>query len=69
VVCFHFLTYYVTRDIAVGIVTGYGLDDKEVRVLVPVGAFRVVHTGSGAHPAFYPMSTGGSFPGVKAAGA
>jgi hypothetical protein len=29
----------------------------------------VVHTGSGAHPVSYPMGTGGSFPGGKAAGA
>jgi hypothetical protein len=28
-----------------------------------------VQTGSGAHPASYPMGTGGSFPGDKAAGA
>jgi hypothetical protein len=27
-----------------------------------------VHTGSGAHPASYPVSTRGSFPGGKAAG-
>jgi hypothetical protein len=27
----------------------------------------VVRTGSGAHPASYPMGTGGSFPGDKAA--
>jgi len=26
-----------------------------------------VQTGSGAHPASYPMCTGGSFPGDKAA--
>jgi hypothetical protein len=30
---------------------------------------RRVQTGSGAHPASYPMSTRGSFPGGKAAGA
>jgi hypothetical protein len=29
----------------------------------------VVQTGSGAHPAFYPMGIGGSFSGDKAAGA
>jgi hypothetical protein len=29
----------------------------------------VVQTGSGAHPASYPMGTGSSFPGGKAAGA
>jgi hypothetical protein len=28
----------------------------------------VVQTGSGAHPASYPMGTGGSFPGVKRQG-
>jgi hypothetical protein len=28
-----------------------------------------IQTGSGAHPASYPMGTGGSFPGGKAAGA
>jgi hypothetical protein len=28
----------------------------------------VVQTGSGAHPAFYPMGTGGTFPGVKRPG-
>jgi hypothetical protein len=28
-----------------------------------------VQTGSGAHPASYPMGTGGSFGGRKAAGA
>jgi hypothetical protein len=26
----------------------------------------IVQTGSGAHPAFYPMGTGGSFPGGEA---
>jgi hypothetical protein len=29
----------------------------------------VVQTGSGAHPASYPMATGGFFPGGEAAGA
>jgi hypothetical protein len=29
----------------------------------------IVQTGSGAHPISYPMGTGGSFPGGKAAGA
>jgi len=27
-----------------------------------------IHTGSGVHPTFYPMDTGGSFPGGKVAG-
>jgi hypothetical protein len=29
----------------------------------------VVQTGSGVHPTYYPMDTGGSFPGSKAVGA
>jgi hypothetical protein len=41
--------------------TGYGLDDKEVGIRVPVGAGM-------AHPAAYPMGTGGSVAGGKAAG-
>jgi hypothetical protein len=28
-----------------------------------------VHTGSGTHPASYPLAIGGSFPGSKMAGA
>jgi hypothetical protein len=47
----NFLTTHVSRDSAVAIATGYGL----------------VHTSSGAHPTSYPMGTGGSFPGGKAA--
>jgi hypothetical protein len=60
-----------SHDSAVGIATGYGLDDRGVGVLVPVGDFSlllVVQTDSGAHPASYPMGTGGSFPGVKRPG-
>jgi hypothetical protein len=61
------------RDSVVGIATGYGLDDRGVGVRVPVGSkfslLHVVQTGSGDHPSSYPMRTGGSFPGVTAAGA
>jgi hypothetical protein len=61
-----------SRDIADGAATGYGLDDRGVGVRVPVGEefslLHVVQTGSGAHPACYPMGTGGSFPRSKAAG-
>jgi hypothetical protein len=61
------------RGSAVGVVTGYGLDGRGVGVRVPVGVrfspLHVVQTGSGAHPASYPMGTGGSFPRGKAAGA
>jgi hypothetical protein len=53
----------MSQDSAVGIATGYGLDGRGVRVS------HIVHTGSGAHPASYPMGTGGSFLSGKAAGA
>jgi hypothetical protein len=50
----------------------YGLDDRGSRVRFPVGAgnFPLHHhmqNSSGAHPAFYPIGTWGSFPGFKAA--
>jgi hypothetical protein len=63
-----------SRDSSVGIALGYGLDDRGSRVRFPEGAgnFSLHHhvqNGSGAQPASYPMGTGGSFPGGKAAGA
>jgi hypothetical protein len=63
---------YKSRDSSVGIARGYGLDDRGSRVRFPAGAgnFSLHHrvqNGSGAHPASYPMSTSGSFPGDKAA--
>jgi hypothetical protein len=50
------------------IVSDYGLDD---RGLIPdrgrgFSSSPCVQTGSGAHPASYPMGTGGPFPGGKA---
>jgi hypothetical protein len=59
---------------SVGIALGYGLDDRGSRVRFPAGTGNVslhhrVQTGSGTHPASYPMGTGGSFHGGKAAGA
>jgi hypothetical protein len=62
-----------SRDSSVGIALGYGLDDRGSRVRFPAGAgnFSLHHrvqSGSGAHPASYPMGTRGSFPGGKAAG-
>jgi hypothetical protein len=49
------------------------LDDWRVEVRVPVGSefslLQVVQTGSGVRATSYPMGTGGSFPGRKAAGA
>jgi hypothetical protein len=60
-------------DSSVGIALGYGLDDRGSRVRFPAGAgnFSLHHrvrNGSGARPTSYPMGTGGSFPGGKAAG-
>jgi hypothetical protein len=71
----HFASYHdkLSRDSVVGIATGYGLDDWGVEVESrkdqEFSRLQSVHTGSGAHPTSYPMGTGGSFPGGKAAGA
>jgi hypothetical protein len=60
-------------DGVVGIATGYGLDDRWVGILDPVGSkfslLHVVQTGSGVHPTSCPMGTESSFPRGKAAGA
>jgi hypothetical protein len=50
------------------------MDDRDSRVRSPAGAgnFSLHHrveNGSGVHPASYPTSTRGCFPGGKAAGA
>jgi hypothetical protein len=39
-------------------VTGYGLDDRGIGVLVPLGS-RIFAFSYGAHPTFYPVGTGG----------
>jgi hypothetical protein len=55
----------------ISIATGYGLDNGGVS-LRPSRVKNFLHfvqTGSEVHPASYPMGTGGSFPGGKAAGA
>jgi hypothetical protein len=49
-------------------VSDYGLDDRAIEVRSPTGtedfsSSPCVQTGSGAHPASYPMGTGGPFPG------
>jgi hypothetical protein len=48
----------------------YGMDDRGVRVRVPVRSriLHVIQTGCGIHPTSYPMNTRGSFPGVKQQG-
>jgi hypothetical protein len=60
-------------DSSVDIATDYELDDRmiKVRILAEAANFSLEHciqTGSGVHPASYPMCTGGSFPGGKVAG-
>jgi hypothetical protein len=60
-----------SRSSSVSIVSDYGLDDRTIGVRSPTGAEKFssspcVQTGSGAHPATYPMGTGGPFPGGKA---
>jgi hypothetical protein len=62
-----------SRDSSVGIVLGYGLDDRGSRVRFPAGGgnfslLNRVQNGSGAHPASYPMGTRSSFLGVKRPG-
>jgi hypothetical protein len=56
-----------SRDSSVGIAIGYRLDDRGYRARFPVGAgnfslHHCVHTGSGTHPASYPVDTRGSLP-------
>jgi hypothetical protein len=53
------------------IVSDYGLDDRAIGFRSPAGendfsSILCVQTGSGAHPAFCPMGTGGPFPRGKA---
>jgi hypothetical protein len=56
----------MSRGDVIGIATGYWLDSRGVGVRVPVeqefSLLHVAQTGSEAHPASYPMDTGGSFP-------
>jgi hypothetical protein len=51
-------------------VSDYGLDDRAIEVRSPTrtdfSSSPYVQTGSGAHPASYPMGIGGPFPGGKA---
>jgi hypothetical protein len=58
-------------DSAVGTASGHGLDDQGVGVRALVGAkiFTSPCRPDRTHQASYPMSTGGSFLGGKAAGA
>jgi hypothetical protein len=56
---------------SVSIVSGYKLNDRVNEVRSPAevedfSSYLCVHTGSGAHPACYPMGTEGPSPGGKA---
>jgi hypothetical protein len=71
---FNYSVVIKSRDSSVGIALGYGLDDRGCKVLFLPGTVNFslhhrVQTGSGAHPASYPMGTRGSVPGGKVAGA
>jgi hypothetical protein len=60
-----------SQDSSVGMATGYGLGGRG-SISDKGKIFYVLHsvrTDSEAHPASYPMGTGGSFPDSKAAGA
>jgi hypothetical protein len=61
----------MSRGSSGSIVSDYGLDDRGSipREAEDVSSSPCFQTGSGAHLASYPMGTGGSFPGGKAAGA
>jgi hypothetical protein len=60
----HYITSIFKCPDLFGIALGYSLDDRGSRVRFPAGAgnFSLHHrvqNGSGAHPASYPMGTGG----------
>jgi hypothetical protein len=68
---FIYLYFFMSRGSSSSIVSDYGLDDRAIEVRSPTGAENFssspcVETGSGAHPASFPMGTGGPFPGGKA---
>jgi hypothetical protein len=67
-----FITHFKNHGSSVGIVTGYGLDNRGIRIWVLVGS-RIWtspyhQTGSGAHQFSYPMGIGApGAPGDKEA--
>jgi hypothetical protein len=61
--------YLWSRDSSVGVAVGYRLDDRGSRFRFPAGAgnfslYHQVQDGLGAHPASYPMGTGGTAAGA-----
>jgi hypothetical protein len=66
-------SHFRSPDGSVGVALDYGLDDRGSRFRFPAGTGNLslhhrIQNGSGAHPASYPVGTGGSFPGVKRPG-
>jgi hypothetical protein len=65
-------SYFTNVTSAVGIAASYGLDNQRIGVRVPVGQefslLYAVQTGSGAHPASYPMGKAALSPGIKRPG-
>jgi hypothetical protein len=60
----------ISRDSSVGITTVYGLEDRMIGIRFRAGTGnlslrRRVQTGSVAHPASYPVGTGGFSLGIK----
>jgi hypothetical protein len=60
-------THTQSRGSIVGIALGYELDDRSSGNW-ELSLHHRIQTGSGAHPASYPMAIKGSFPGVKRPG-
>ena len=60
----NYIKIYVGLDSSVGIATRYGLDGPGIESRRGTRISEPVHTGTGAHPASYTMSTG-SFRGGK----
>jgi hypothetical protein len=59
----HYHTY-LTRSGSWNSLIGLATEGSEFEFLL-----HIIQTGSGAHPTSYPVGTGNSFPGDKAAGA
>jgi hypothetical protein len=57
-----------SQDSLISIVTGYVQDGRGLILGMDISFLHSVGTGSGVHPASYPMGTGGFFPESKAAG-
>jgi hypothetical protein len=60
----------MSRDSVISTTADYGLDDQGGSSSSPdmdkiFSLLHVIQTGSGAHPALYPMGTGAALPGGK----